>query len=798
MKKLWFVLVFTFVALIGCNGSSGENTTVTDGTTVAATLQLQTLNASDETQSSFDKESQITVQATVLDSSNSPIANRRVNFNADLGELSASSRLTNALGIAEITISNPELILSAGTASATVDTLNEIVDYEFINNEISTIIPSLSLTMNVNGVASNQLKADEQAQLLITLTDESYQPIANELVSITADVGTLNATTALTKNNGSAIVTLTSDGSIGAGVITVSLVDDSTTSSRINYEIVAADTVINDDVRIGYFDTSGDFLEGKIATSITNNIISAGGTLGIYVDLIDSNNNRISTPTPVTFTSNCVSNDTATIDETVFTIRGKASATFEDLNCAGISGSDDVIVASVTVNGNTKTASEVIVIQGEQLGSIEFVSSSPNSIVLKGSGGQETSTLTFVVKSALGNLLPQQEVEFSLDTQVGGISLSRFSGLTNSQGLITTQVISGTTPTVVRVTASATMTNDGSTSTVQTQSNELSINTGLPEQSSFTIASSTINPEASTIGEKSTITAWLADSFNNPVPDGTSINFTTEGGSIQPSCNTVGGSCSVEWTSNGSLFSDHRSTILATASGHETFYDSNGNNTFDENDGIAVTNASVSSGFGRQSPLASGFVDMSEAWRDDNENLVKDANEVIFFDDNGDGAFSPADGKFNGPQCSGDLCDEQAKKSTLRKALVLIMSSANNPSYILSSEDDTIIYQNSDGSSIALPSIADGSSLALKFSFADSALQTLPMGSNVSVALEVGSLTGTTSYDVGNTGSSGYKSISFSIENELGNAPETGRLTITISTPNTLDNIVINKEISLP
>lgn len=799
MKKLCFILVLTCIALItGCNGSSGENTSIGGEQAVATSLQLSTINAQGQAQQSFDKQSTITLQAKVLDSTNLPISNRRVNFNTDLGSLSTTSSLTNSEGIAEITISNPELILSAGTASATIDTLNEIIDYEYIDNDSVNYLPTLSLEMSIDGSISNQLKADKQAQIAISLTDENNQPIANELVNITADIGTLNMTTALTKANGLASVSLSSDGTIGAGIMTVSLVSNSAISARMNYAIIAEDSIINDDIRIGYINTSGDFIAGKIATSIDNNTISAGGTLGIHVDLIDSNNNRISSPTPVTFSSNCVSNGNATIDETVFSIRGKASATFEDINCAGVSGTDDVIVASVTVNGSTKAASEVIAIQGEQLGSIEFVSSSPNAIVLKGSGGQETSTLTFVVKSALGNILPQQEVEFSLDTTVGGISLSRTTGLTNSQGLITTQVASGTTPTVVRVTAAATMSNNGSTTTVQTQSSELSINTGLPEQTSFTIAASIVNPEASYIGEKSIITAWLADSFNNPVPDGTSVNFTTEGGSIESSCNTVGGSCAVEWTSNGALFSDHRSTILATASGHETFFDTNGNNTFDNNDGAAITNAAVSAGFGRQSPLSSGFVDMSEAWRDDNENLTKDTNEVIFLDDNGDGDFSAADGKFNGPQCNGNLCDSNAKKSTLRKALVLIMSSGSNPSYSLSTKDEATVYQNSGGVNIALPTVADGSSLALKFRFADSALQTLPFGSSITVTLEGGTLKGTTSYDVGNTGASGYQGISFTIENAAGNDAEIGRLIISITTPKTLENIVINKEITLP
>jgi hypothetical protein len=490
-------------------------------------------------------------------------------------------------------------------------------------------------------------------------------------------------------------------------------------------------------------------------------------------------------------------NGKATIDNSVFSIKGSASATFEDIDCAGTSGTEDVIIASITANGITNTASIDIEITGEELGSIEFVSALPSSIVIKGSGGVETSTVTFLLKSALGNVLAQQLVEFSLDSSLGGISLSRESGFTNSQGMITTQVSSGTVPSVVRVTAQASMNVDGETTTVQTQSSELSVNTGLPEQSSITIAASVLNPEASTIGEESVISVWLADSFNNPVPDGTTVNFTTEGGTIEPSCNTASGNCSVIWTSTEPFPTDHRSTILATTSGHETFFDVNGNNVFDDEDGEAISNAEVNSGFGRQTPLSSGFVDMSEAWRDDNEDNIKDPEETKFFDNNNDGSFNDADGLFNGPQCTGTKCDENAKKATLRKALVLIMSSASSPNYVLSNTDQSTIYADSDGSNTELPDISDGDSLTLRFRFADSAMQVLPLGTTISVSLAGGDLQGTTDVEIGNTSLSGYRSMDFTVNNASGGDPEQATLTISIKTPDTASTTYVSKTVSL-
>jgi len=797
MNKLFNAFFLSALILLSaCNGSSEKSSEPDITPPVATNLSLALLNSEGIDQLSFEQDETITVQVTITDQFNAPMTGSRVDFSADLGSLSLTSKLTDSDGIASIDITNIDISLGAGTLSASLGSLSASINYEYLNNTTITLPSTLSIAMNLNGSNNNQFKENEQVQVLVTLIDGDNMPLADEIVNFSADIGLLNTSTALTNENGQASVTLAGNNVIGAGVVIAELSDDASISSRINYQILTADSITLDDVRIGYFDNN-NFVDGEIKLSITNNNISAGGTLGLSVDLIDSENNRINSPTSVSFTSNCVINGNALIDATVMSIKGSANATFEDVNCAGTSGTEDIIIASVTSNGITNTASTTIDISGEQLGSIEFVSALPSSIVIQGSGGQETSTLTFLLKSALGNVLAQQPVEFSLDSSVGGISLSRASGFTNSQGLITTQVSAGTVPTVVRVTANSSMDVNGETVFVQTQSNELSVNTGLPEQASMTIAATILNPEASTIGEESIIRIWLADSFNNPVPDGTTVNFTTEGGVIEPSCNTLAGNCQVTWTATEPYLVDHRSTILATTSGHETFFDSNGDNVFDDADGDAISNDFVDSGFGRQTALSSGFVDMPEAWRDDNEDRIKDPEETKFFDSNGDGLYSVADGMFNGPQCSGTKCDENAKKATLRKALVLVMSEAHNPRYVLSNTAESFTYQDNTGASSGFPDIVDGSSLALRFRFSDSAGQVMPIGTTVSVALEGGTLQGSTDVEVGNTNIAGYRGLDFIIINEAGGDPEVTTLTITIDTPNTLPTTYVTRTINL-
>ena len=806
IKKFGFIFIslyFTFIT--GCNGHT-DNGDQKD-TKIVGSISFAMLDSKGNTKQSFDKNEVITLQAKVLDDKGHIISNKAVLFTATIGSLTVASKLTDKKGIASITVTNESLTLGAGAANANIGEItSSTIDYEFIDNESSGFTPRISGTMVLDGQLVNQFKAHQEVQIISTLLDENDQPISNQVITFTADVGVLSTTTALTNEQGVANVNLTNEiingvDIIGAGVITsayaISNNNDNETSisSALNYQILAADAIIDSDIRLGYFDKGNNFVEGKVALSIAEKTISAGGTLGLSVDLVDENGNLIVTPIPVTFTSNCVQNSTATIDESVLSINGTASSTFEDISCAGTSGTDDVIQASVAVNGITNIASETITITGEQLGSIEFISAQPNNIVLKGTGGQnkqETSTLTFKVKSRLGNVLAQQEVNFALSTAVGGIKLSRTSGFTNSQGLITTQVSAGNVPTAVRVTASANMIFNAEEVQVQSQSDFLSINTGLPEQRSMTIAASILNPEAHGYsGEESIITVWLSDNFNNPVPNGTVVNFITEGGQIEASCSTTNGSCFVTWESAGTRVMDHRVTILATALGHETFFDTNGNNIFDDADGSPIkdignaNNFNIDSGLGSYPAQASGFLDMSEAWRDDNENSVYDIGEE-FIDYNDDEVFSLADNLFNGPQCQGPNCaDTNEQAIHVRKSLRLVMASSTAET-ILTNDRRNLTYHNSlTGINRSIGGIPDGSTRSFWFSFADTGTpnQTMPLGTTVSISTSAGELEGQTNFLVDNNNNEGFSHLNFFIINSLGGNQTTAILTFTITTP---------------
>ncbi len=109
------------------------------------------------------------------------------------------------------------------------------------------------------------------------------------------------------------------------------------------------------------------------------------------------------------------------------------------------------------------------------------------------------------------------------------------------------------------------------------------------------------------------VTVYLSDRYSNPVPDGTAVAFTTNGGQIDGNCNTSGGQCTVTWTSSNPRPTTNpasqtgtppsngfgRAMILSTAIGEESFDDANGNGFYDSGE---------------------SFSNLGEPYRDDNQN----------------------------------------------------------------------------------------------------------------------------------------------------------------------------------
>ena len=459
--------------------------------------------------------------------------------------------------------------------------------------------------------------------------------------------------TALTDANGLASVILNAAGLSASGATTVSAAAQVTTttavtplSQSLGYSVGAANVSIS-------------------AVNVQTPSLSAFGTTGVSVT-VSSSGAPISTPLEVRFSSPCASSGRAALTATATTISGVANATYRDIGCASL----DTVTA--TISGTTISSSGIVTVSAPAVGSIQFVSAQPNAISLRGTGGagrQETSLVTFRVVDVSGRPVGGRIVDFTLNTNVGGITLTPSSATSDvATGLVVTNVQSGTVSTPVRVTARTV----SGTQTLTTQSDQLTISTGVPSQDGFSLSVSALNIEGGERdGATSTVIARLADRYRNPAPDGTVVNFTASGGSIISSCTTAAGACSSTLTSQNFRPANGRVAILAYAIGEETFRDTNGNGWFDT---------------GELFDQDGNSSDLPEAWLDVNENGVRDATEP-FIDFNSNSSYDSGDGRFNGVSCDDSVAGRStpgscgSPRSVHVRGRAVVVFSGSNPRF---------------------------------------------------------------------------------------------------------------------
>ncbi|TRX57311.1 hypothetical protein [Thalassomonas sp. M1454] len=500
------------------------------------------------------------------------------------------------------------------------------------------------LSVNFGGASSDvvpNLMAESSVQVNVILSiGEQAQSGVLVKYSLTYGLATIDPViaTAITNENGVASVVLTAGNQVGADTLTVAV--EGLTAS-INFSVSESLTQVV-----------------MQPLTLLPASIGAKGSSTVSAKLFDDTEQNIFTsPVTVFFTSGCVDAGLATIDTSVTTINGIAQATYKDIAC----GQVDTITATTTIAGNLLQQSTTLDVQDAAVGSINFIALSNNFLALKGTGGSgstiisptsnsdftrsETATLTFQVFDISGEPAAFEQVDFSLSTNVGNLTLLNNSGQSDVNGFVDVIVQSGSVASTLRVVA--TLTDNTSISTI---SDLLTISSGVADYNSFSLSVSNYNPEAWEIdGVEVLVNAYVADHFNNPVPNGTAIAFTTEFGQIEPSCTTVNGQCSVVWTSSNPrvpvpTFRDentatrwlgggtpcltsigldtgfnepdiaypcplglgqvygNRISILAHLIGEESFADTNGNGVYD---------------------VGEAYTDLaSEAFRDDNEDNI--------------------------------------------------------------------------------------------------------------------------------------------------------------------------------
>lgn len=516
---------------------------------------------------------------------------------------------------------------------------------------------------NGAGTAITSISSASPAVVRATLLDTAGIAVPNAVVAFTTEssMGTMTPVngTALTDASGVASIILTpaSVSAAGAATITASAtIGTSTVTGSTGYSIGAA-AITMSTITLGTGTTVGTSLSAFGTTSVSVSL-SSGGV-------------AITTPQVVTFTSTCAGTGTAVLTSSVTTVNGVATGSYRDNGCGGT----DLITASVSGLSTSQTAT--IHITPATAGSVKFVSATPAIISLAGTGGTSSSIVKFQVVDSNNQGLSGKVVTLNLSTTLGGIYLSPAAPATatsDSSGYVQVTVNAGTISTPARVTASTCTTGDNPcTGTVlTTQSNLLSITTGIPAQSSFSLSATTLNIEGWDYdGVNTTLTVRLADHFSNFPPDGTAVNFISEGARVDASCVTESGNCTVVFNSQAIRPSDGRVSVLAYAVGEESFVDTNGNGVADKVPGGS---------FGPELIDILGLsTDMPEAWVDYSENGVRDVTEP-YIDFNNSGTYDVADGNYNGVLCtalsSTGTCST-TKSIHVRQNIVIVLSGSN-------------------------------------------------------------------------------------------------------------------------
>jgi len=506
-----------------------------------------------------------TVVATVtaVDANRSAVANVPVAVRVDNGGVATpSGTKTGASGTLAATVGiGSDNSVRTITVTATSGSITRTAALRVQEGPSSGLQPRLEIALS-----SPSISSATPATVTATLKDANNTAIAGQVVTFSVERGlaVTNVATALTRDDGTAVVILSPASSTGAGADEVSA---SATIGGATLTAKSGFTVQATNVTISSFTSAVPALGAYGQTSLTVGL--AGASVG--------------SPVQVTVSSACVTAGKAVLSPDKFTATtATVTLQYRDIGCGALQSSDSM---QAVIDGSASTASLSLPIASPAVSSLAFISSTPEQIYLKGSGFTESSSVIFEVRDANSSPLPNVNVSMRLLTLTGGVTMDGGTAdvvrASDAQGRVTVRVNSGTLPTPVRVAAAL-----QSNPTISTVSSNLSVAVGLPSQLNFSLSQGTKNIEGYNIdGTPNTYQIIAADRSGNPIPAGTSINFVTEGGQVEAIKQTqiVNGIARTvaNFVSSEPRPVDGRVTITSYALGEESFLDLNGNNRYD-------------------------------------------------------------------------------------------------------------------------------------------------------------------------------------------------------------------------
>ena len=507
--------------------------------------------------------------------------------------------------------------------------------------------------------------------------------------------------------------------------------------------------------------------EGDFVTSggeaITINVtaseeqIAARSDATITIEFTNSDGELVEPLDAPTPSSNCITANSADIVRT-----SSSPLTYTYTPYSGCTG-EDRIVFSGDWGGVLYTKAITLTVEPEALSNIQWVSTTPSQISIRGSGGEETATVRFALRSNSGANIVGETITFSIKGAAGGAGLIETSARSDENGEVTAKVRAGTAPANVIVLATHAPTGETA------PSSNLVVASGVAVLGQVSLATNALNPIGyNRIGSQVvTISVTATDRSGNPVPDGTAVNFISEeGGNITSSCALASGSCQVSFTPNGVQPADGHVQILAVIKGSEGFIDNNGNKVFDDGDTFTPE-----------------VHEVGEPYADNNNNGIYDAGEH-FTDTNNDGVRNAGDNVWSGPNCQhSTLCDSSSELIDLGVQLRLILSDWRSPTLCELGDFAANSYQVAPAQALSIGGLylSDGNNNATTASEICPLGNPLPKGTQVAFSVSNGKLLGTRTWQMADT----YLPTGpYGVTYEAPNETTTDVLTLSITPPN--------------
>lgn len=421
----------------------------------------------------------------------------------------------------------------------------------------SIAISELSLK-DSNGADTNTISA-LGAIAAVKVVTEAGQPVSGALVTFSGENMTFSTTNASVFTDADGVASIgvepTDRTVTGAYILTASASIDAQSATKTkNVSFVKTDIVI-------------DQLE-----LASKSLVSGGSTLITLVT--QDQDGQYQNDQAVNFTASCGSFANPSISSTS---EGNISNTYYAYDAAGklCNGKQEITVTPSNAPANAQKVS--VDVAAATATSIVYTSQAI-SIPVLGSGSSSSSQIEFTVYSN-GTALSNQDVTLSLVKAPSGASFVSLSNTANktvktdSSGKVIVNIYPGNIPGPVEISA-----------TLPTGFNALSkdvtITTGRATQNSFSISMSKNSLQTDMDGDEADIVVRLADRTGNTVPDGTVVNFVTEGGKVGGACSTTDGTCSVTISTQNPRKADGRITVLAYVEGDKSYIDKNSDNAY--------------------------------------------------------------------------------------------------------------------------------------------------------------------------------------------------------------------------